>query len=148
MGFVWLARVSMIFSRLTSKQQLESFIARYSPEVASVARKAFVWMRKKFPRANVLVYDNYNALAIGFAADRAGIRGGAVGVAAGGGEREDRDQIDFGQTASAPDREGPVGAAFDMIAVERTARDALASGITIAARCVMRDHAEDTHARF
>jgi hypothetical protein len=52
---------------MTNKQQLDSFVARYSPEVASVARKAFAWMRKKFPRANVLVYDNYNALAIGFA---------------------------------------------------------------------------------
>jgi hypothetical protein len=52
---------------VTSRQQLDSFIAKYSPEVASVAREAFVWMRKKFPRANVLVYDNYNALAIGFA---------------------------------------------------------------------------------
>jgi hypothetical protein len=51
---------------VTGKQQLDSFIARYSPEVASVARKAFAWMRTKFPRANVLVYDNYNALAIGF----------------------------------------------------------------------------------
>jgi hypothetical protein len=51
---------------MTSKQQLDSFIAKYSPEVASVARKAFVWMRKKFPDASVLVYDNYNALAIGF----------------------------------------------------------------------------------
>jgi hypothetical protein len=52
---------------VTAKQQLDSFIAHYSPEVAGVARKAFVWMRKKFPGANVLVYDNYNALAIGFA---------------------------------------------------------------------------------
>lgn len=31
-----------------------------------MARKAFLWMRKKFPDACVLVYDNYNALAIGF----------------------------------------------------------------------------------
>jgi hypothetical protein len=51
---------------LTAKQQLDSFIAKYSPEVAGVARKALVWMRKKFPHATVLVYDNYNALAIGF----------------------------------------------------------------------------------
>jgi Domain of unknown function (DU1801) len=51
---------------VTSKQQLDSFIARYSPEVAGVARQAFAWMRKRFPRANVMVYDNYNALAIGF----------------------------------------------------------------------------------
>jgi Domain of unknown function (DU1801) len=51
---------------MTGKQQLDSFIAKFSPEVASVARQAFTWMRKKFPRATVLVYDNYNALAIGF----------------------------------------------------------------------------------
>ena len=51
---------------MTARQQLDSFIAKYSPEVASVARQAFRWMRKKFPRATVLVYDNYNALAIGF----------------------------------------------------------------------------------
>jgi len=51
---------------MTARQQLDSFIAKFSPEVASVARGAFVWMRKKFPHATVLVYDNYNALAIGF----------------------------------------------------------------------------------
>lgn len=52
--------------KVTSKQQLDSFIARYSPDVASVARTAFRWMRERFPRPTVLVYDNYNALAIGF----------------------------------------------------------------------------------
>jgi hypothetical protein len=51
---------------MTGKQQLDSFIAKYSPEVATVARKALRWMRKKFPRAFVPIYDNYNALAIGF----------------------------------------------------------------------------------
>jgi hypothetical protein len=51
---------------VTTKQQLDSFIAKYSLEVASVARQGVAWMRKKFPRAFVLVYDNYNALAIGF----------------------------------------------------------------------------------
>jgi hypothetical protein len=60
--FTIACKISMI-----AKQQLDSFIANYSPEVALVARQAFVWMRKKFPSANVLVYDNYNALAIGFA---------------------------------------------------------------------------------
>jgi hypothetical protein len=53
-------------SSLTAKQQLDGFIANFSPEVAGMARKAFAWMRKKFPYATVLVYDNYNALAIGF----------------------------------------------------------------------------------
>ena len=51
---------------MTARQQLDSFIAKYSPEVAGIAEEAFRWMRKRFPRADVLVYDNYNALAIGF----------------------------------------------------------------------------------
>ena len=51
---------------MTAKQQLDSFIANYSPEVAGVARKAFAWMRRKFPHASVLIYDNYNALVMGF----------------------------------------------------------------------------------
>lgn len=37
---------------MTAKQQLDSFIAKFSPEVASVARGAFVWMRKKFPHCH------------------------------------------------------------------------------------------------
>jgi hypothetical protein len=51
---------------MTARQELDSFIAKFSPEVAGVARKAFAWMRRKFPHAMVMVYDNYNALAIGF----------------------------------------------------------------------------------
>lgn len=51
---------------MTSRQQLDSFIGRFTPEVASVTRAAFRWLRRKFPSADVLVYDNYNALAIGF----------------------------------------------------------------------------------
>lgn len=51
---------------MTAKQQLDGFMARYSPDVAAVAQKAFRWMRKRFPDACVMVYDNYNALAIGF----------------------------------------------------------------------------------
>jgi len=51
---------------MTLRQELDSFIAKFSPEVAGVARKTFSWMRKRFPRATVLVYDNYNALAVGF----------------------------------------------------------------------------------
>lgn len=58
---------------LTGRQQLDSFIEKFSPEVAGVARAALKWMRKKFPGATLLVYDNYNALAIGFGpSERAG----------------------------------------------------------------------------
>lgn len=45
---------------------LEGFIAKYSPEVASLARAALDKMGKRLPSAVQLVYDNYNALAIGF----------------------------------------------------------------------------------
>ena len=51
---------------MTPRQQLDSFVDKYTPRVASLARAAFAWMRKRFPGATVLVYDNYNALAIGF----------------------------------------------------------------------------------
>ena len=51
---------------MTAKAQLEGFIAKYSPEVAKLARAAIARMRKMLPAAQVLVYDNYNALAIGF----------------------------------------------------------------------------------
>ena len=51
----------------TAKAQLEGFIAKYSPDVAALGRAALARMRKLLPAAQVLVYDNYNALAIGFA---------------------------------------------------------------------------------
>lgn len=50
----------------TPRAQLDSFIDKYSPDVARLTRAAVSAMRKRLPAANVLVYDNYNALAIGF----------------------------------------------------------------------------------
>jgi hypothetical protein len=52
---------------VTAKAQLDGFIANYSPEVAKLGRAAIARMRKLLPAAHVLVYDNYNALAVGFA---------------------------------------------------------------------------------
>ena len=52
--------------RSVEAEQLEGFIAKFSPEVAAVARKTLARMRKRLPGALQLVYDNYNALAIGF----------------------------------------------------------------------------------
>jgi len=46
--------------------ELNRFIARYTPDVARVARGALARMRKRLPTAHQLVYDNYNACAIGF----------------------------------------------------------------------------------
>ena len=51
---------------MTPKARLDSFIAKYSPEVAKLASAAIARMRKLLPAAQVLVYDNYNALAVGF----------------------------------------------------------------------------------
>jgi hypothetical protein len=48
--------------------QLDGFIDRYSPEVAGTARALLARLRARIPGATVMVYDNYNALAIGFAA--------------------------------------------------------------------------------
>lgn len=49
------------------KEQLDRFLDAYSPEVAGLARKTLAKLRKRLPFAKELVYDNYNALAIGFA---------------------------------------------------------------------------------
>jgi hypothetical protein len=58
---------------MTPKQQLDEFIDRFTPEVATLARRALVKMRTLTPGALELVYDNYNALAIGFSpTERAG----------------------------------------------------------------------------
>ena len=46
--------------------QLEGFILKFTPEVAGQARAALVAMCERLPTATILVYDNYNALAIGF----------------------------------------------------------------------------------
>lgn len=47
-------------------KQLDGFIARYTPAIAALARAAFAKLRRIVPRATILVYDNYNALVIGF----------------------------------------------------------------------------------
>jgi hypothetical protein len=48
-------------------KQLDGFIAKFSPEIAAMTNAVLKKMRKRYPTAQVLVYDNYNALAIGFA---------------------------------------------------------------------------------
>jgi hypothetical protein len=49
-----------------AEQQLESFLAKYDPEVAMFARRALTKMRRFVPGAIEMVYDNYNWLVIGF----------------------------------------------------------------------------------
>jgi hypothetical protein len=52
-------------SSLPPAKQLAGFIARFDPQVAKLVRAARVVLRKRWPTAVELVYDNYNALAIG-----------------------------------------------------------------------------------
>lgn len=51
---------------ISPARQVEGFISKFDPAVAKLARSARRAMRKRFPTAVELVYDNYNALAIGF----------------------------------------------------------------------------------
>jgi hypothetical protein len=49
-----------------ARAQLDSFIDKFTPEVAALTRELFDKMKARAPGAAILVYDNYNALAIGF----------------------------------------------------------------------------------
>lgn len=48
------------------KEQLDGFLAKYDPEIAASARAVHAKMRARLPGAIEMVYDNYNALVIGF----------------------------------------------------------------------------------
>jgi hypothetical protein len=49
-----------------AEKQLAGFMAKFSDEISDLADKILGEMRKLYPTALELVYDNYNALAIGF----------------------------------------------------------------------------------
>jgi hypothetical protein len=50
----------------SAERQVAGFVAKFSPEVARVARAARSKVRKLLPSALELVYDNYNALALAY----------------------------------------------------------------------------------
>ena len=52
---------------MTPKAQLDSLLAKFTPEITKSTKGVLAAMRKRCPGAIELVYDNYNALAIGFA---------------------------------------------------------------------------------
>jgi hypothetical protein len=56
---------------MDAEAQIESFIAKFSDGVAAQIRAARANMRRRLPGAVELVYDNYNALAIGYGASEA-----------------------------------------------------------------------------
>jgi len=47
-------------------KQVARFIAKFDPTIAKLTRAARSVLRRRFPTAIELVYDNYNALAIGY----------------------------------------------------------------------------------
>jgi hypothetical protein len=51
---------------ISLSKQVEGFISKFDPAIAELARSVRKEMRKRFPSAVELVYDNYNALAMGF----------------------------------------------------------------------------------
>ncbi len=51
---------------MTPQQQLDAFMAKYTPALAKSARAMLRKMRKRLPGAVELVYDNWNGLVIGF----------------------------------------------------------------------------------
>ena len=53
-------------SQADAQSQLDSFLAKYDPEVEAFARRALAKMRKLVPGAIEMVYDNFNWLVIGF----------------------------------------------------------------------------------
>jgi hypothetical protein len=50
----------------TPNAQLDGFIKKYSPEIASQGRAVLAKMRRLVPGAHQIVYDNYNFLVVGF----------------------------------------------------------------------------------
>jgi hypothetical protein len=58
---------------LPPTKQLAGFIAKFTPEMATLIRAARTRMRKRMPQALELVYDNYNFFVIGYGpSDKAG----------------------------------------------------------------------------
>lgn len=56
-----------------AEAQLDTFIDKFTPEVAALTRALLARAKARIPGAQILVYDNYNALAIGFGrSDKAG----------------------------------------------------------------------------
>jgi len=53
-------------SKISSATQLTLFLSRFSPEIVTLAKTARAKLRKRLPGAIEMVYDNYNALVIGF----------------------------------------------------------------------------------
>jgi len=52
---------------MDARSQFDSFLDKFTPEVAALTRALLDKAKARIPGATIMVYDNYNALAIGFA---------------------------------------------------------------------------------
>jgi len=53
-------------TELSPTKQVAAFIAKFDPAIAKLVRSCRSVVRKRYPSAIELVYDNYNALAIAY----------------------------------------------------------------------------------
>ncbi|MEO8360893.1 MAG: hypothetical protein ABI672_12750 [Vicinamibacteria bacterium] len=53
-------------TELTATKQWNAFLSRFTPEIVRLVKASLARMRKRVPGAVELVYDNFNALVIGF----------------------------------------------------------------------------------
>ena len=51
---------------LSAEEQLRTFIEKFEPQNQAMIRAARRALRKRFPTANEIVYDNYNFFVIGY----------------------------------------------------------------------------------
>lgn len=51
---------------MDAEAQLDTFIDKFTPEVGALTRELLEKTKARIPGATIMVYDNYNALAIGF----------------------------------------------------------------------------------
>lgn len=51
---------------MRAEDQLAAFLARFTPDIATRADDVLARLRARMPNAVQLIYDNYNALVIGF----------------------------------------------------------------------------------
>jgi hypothetical protein len=51
---------------MDAQKQFESSLRKYQPSVAAETKKSLAKLRKLIPNAIEMVYDNYNALVVGF----------------------------------------------------------------------------------
>jgi hypothetical protein len=56
----------MAAAAISPEEQLTQFLDQFTPEIAAFARAVRAKMRARLPGAIEMVYDNYNALAIGY----------------------------------------------------------------------------------